>query len=473
MLTLRAPGKGRLCDGPSRRNFLSVGALTLGGLSLGDLLRLEARAAAPTAPAVSRKSVIFVYLPGGPSHIDLYDMKPEAPVEIRGEFKPIKTTVPGLEISELLPLQAKIADRFSIVRGFRTTGTHDSRMLTTGFKPGVYRPAFGSVVSKMHPGGGLPPYVTLVQESNLPFGQDPAYLGPAHAPFALRGKGVADLSPPNGMTLDRLADREGLLRDFDTMRRDLDTRQLDKMDAFTARALDMVRSSQVRDAFDLSREPEKVKAAYGKSPGTLQFLLARRLVEAGARVVTLCGGWVNNGEGDSPSNLSNWDTHEDNFNRLRVQAPQFDRALYALLTDLAQRGLDKDVIVVAADEMGRSPRIGKSTGATNSPTGRDHWETGFALVAGGAPPPAGSSGRPTVTPTGPGASRSRRRTCSPPCTSCSASTRRSLSPTTPAAPSSSSTTATSSTNSSERERMRRTPWSWTLSMHESAVSGSR
>ena len=155
------------------------------------------------------------------------------------------------------------------------------------------------------------------------------------------------------------------------------------MDAFTARALDMVRSSRVRDAFDLSREPEKVREAYGKSPGTLQFLLARRLVEAGARVVTLCGGWVNDGEGDSPSNLSNWDTHEDNFGRLRVQAPHLDRALYALLTDLAQRGLDKDVVVVAAGEMGRSPRVGKSTGATNSANGRDHWETGFALVAGG------------------------------------------------------------------------------------------
>jgi hypothetical protein len=312
-------------------------------------------------------------------------MKPDAPVEIRGEFRPIKTVVPGMEISELLPLQAKIADRFSIVRGFQTTGSHDSRMLTTGFKPGVYRPAFGSVVSKLRPSvrGGLPPYVTLVQETNLPFGQDPAYLGPTHTPFALRGNGLADLSPPKGMTLDRLDDREVLLRGFDGLRREMDSCPLDKMDSFTAQALDMVRSSKVRDAFDLRREPEKVKAMYGKSPGTLQFLQARRLVEAGARVVTLCGGWVNDGSGDAPSNLSNWDTHEDNFGRLKVQAPQLDRALYALLTDLGQRGLDKDVVVVVAGEMGRSPRIGKSTGATNSPNGRDHWETGFALLAGG------------------------------------------------------------------------------------------
>jgi hypothetical protein len=381
VLTLWAPNEQRLCGGLSRRNFLSVGALTLGGLSLPDLLRLEARAASETTP---QKSVIFVYLPGGPSHVDLYDMKPDAPVEIRGEFKPIKTNVPGMEISELMPLQAKIADRFSIVRGFLTPGSHDSRSLTTGFKPNVYRPAFGSVVSKLRPApNGLPSYVTLVQETNLPFGQDPAYLGPAHAPFAMRGKGLADLSPPKGMTLDRLEDREGLLHSFDSMRRDLDEHQFGKMDAYQVRALDMVRSGKVREALDLSREPEKVKEAYGKSPGTLQFLLARRLVEAGTRVVTLCGGWVNNGSGDSPSNLSNWDTHEDNFNRLRVQAPHFDRAMHALLTDLAQRGLDKDVIVVAAGEMGRSPRIGKSTGATNGPTGRDHWETGFALVAGG------------------------------------------------------------------------------------------
>jgi hypothetical protein len=383
LLTVWAQPRQRSRCQPSRRSFLSVGALSLGGLSLADLLRLEASGAdGDTSP---QKSVIFVYLPGGPSHIDLYDMKPEAPVEIRGEFKPIKTNVPGIDICELMPLQARIADRFSIVRGFQTTGSHDSRMLTTGFKPGVYRPAFGSVVSKMSPGpgGGLPPYVTLVQESNLPFGQDPAYLGPAHAPFALRGGGVADLSPPKGLSLDRLDDREGLLHGFDSLRRELDARQPDQVDAFTARALDLVRSPRVRQAFDLSQEPEKVRLAYGKSPGTQQFLLARRLVEAGARVVTLCGGWVNNGEGDSPSDLSNWDTHENNFGRLRVQTPHFDRAIYALLTDLGQRGLDKDVVVVAAGEMGRAPRIGKSTGASNSANGRDHWETGFALLAGG------------------------------------------------------------------------------------------
>jgi uncharacterized protein (DUF1501 family) len=146
----------------------------------------------------------------------------------------------------------------------------------------------------------------------------------------------------------------------------------------------MVTSSRTRDAFDLEREPAAVRERYGRSPGTLQFLTARRLVEAGARVVTLCGGWVNDGRGDSASNLSNWDTHEDNFNRLRMQAPQLDHALATLIEDLHQRGLADDVVVVACGEMGRSPRVGRSNdGGNASSSGRDHWDTGFALVAGG------------------------------------------------------------------------------------------
>jgi hypothetical protein len=369
----------------SRRNFLQVGALGLGGLTLADLLRAEA--SAETDTSAPKKSVIMVYLPGGPSHIDLYDMKPDAPVEIRGEFKPIKTNVPGLDICELMPLQAKIADMFSIVRGFRTPGVHDGQSITTGFRPGVYRPAFGSVVSKLRPssGTGLPAYVTLVQESNLPFGQNPAYLGPAHKPFALRGQGIVDLTLPRTVTLECLEDRKKLLRDFDALRKEVDARrETAAIDAFSARALEMITSSRTREAFDLAREPEKSRKRYGSSPGTQQFLLARRLVEAGVRVVTLCGGWANDGAGDSPSNLSNWDTHEDNFNRIKFQAPRLDHALHALLTDLRQRGLDQDVVVVACGEMGRSPRVGKpNDGGNANATGRDHWETGFAWLAGG------------------------------------------------------------------------------------------
>jgi len=383
MLTISEPNRGTFCDGLNRRNFLKAGMLSLGGLSLADLLRLEARAQVASSP----KSVIFVYLPGGPSHIDLYDLKPDAPVEIRGEFQPIRTNVPGFDISELLPLQARIADKLAVIRGFKTTGNHDSQMLTTGYRPNLYRPAFGSIVSKLRPSqrAGLPPYVTLVQETNLPFGQDPAYLGPAYRPFSLRGPGMADLTMPRDVTLHRLADRRTLLGGFDSMRRDLDSRgEIAGMDAFTARALEMMTSTRTREAFDLTREPLSVREKYGNSPGTLQFLLARRLVEAGVRVVTLCGGWANNGAGDSSSNITNWDTHEDNFNRLRMQAPNLDRALYTLIDDLHQRGLADDVVIAACGEMGRSPRVGRGNSDNGaSPNGRDHWDTGFALVSGG------------------------------------------------------------------------------------------
>ena len=170
-----------LFSGLSHRAFLRAGILGLGGLTLADLLRLQAQGAVRSDG--DRKAVIMVYLPGGPSHIDLYDMKPDAPVEIRGEFKPIRTNVPGMDVCELMPLQATIADRFAVVRGFQTSGGHDSRELTTGFRQNAYRPAFGSVVSRVQPGDGrgLPPYVSLVEESNIPFGQEPAYLGPACA----------------------------------------------------------------------------------------------------------------------------------------------------------------------------------------------------------------------------------------------------------------------------------------------------
>src|SRR5262249_53924461 len=196
-----------------------------------------------------------------------------------------------MDICELLPLQAKIADKFAIIRGFKTLGGHDAQVLSTGFRPGVYRPAFGSVVSRLRPshGAGLPPYVSLVQETNLPFGESPAYLGPAHKPLSIRGAGVADLGLARGLTLERLEDRKGLLRSFDGLRRDLDSRgSLAGLDAFTARALEVVTSSKAREAFDLGREPSRVRAAFGRSPGSQQFLLARRLVEAGVRVVTLC-----------------------------------------------------------------------------------------------------------------------------------------------------------------------------------------
>jgi hypothetical protein len=370
--------------GLNRRGFLHLGLLGLGGIGLADVLRGEARG---DNESRSTKSVIMVYLPGGPSHIDMYDMKPDAPAEIHGEFKPIKTNVAGLDICELMPLQATIADRFAIVRGFKTPGGHNSTMLTTGFREGIYRPAFGSVVSRVSATtpSGLPPYVTLIEETNLPFGQEAAYLGPAHKPLALRGPGMADLSLPKGITVERLHNRVELLRSFDTVRRDADARrEQGGMDAFTTRALDMVTSPKAREAFDLRREPDRVREKYGTAPGSQSFLLARRMVEAGVRVVTVAGGWDNNGEGNSSSSLGNWDTHQDNFIKLRKQLPPLDRALFALLTDLKERGRGDDVAVVVCGEMGRAPRIGKANdGGNASGTGRDHWGTGFAFIAGG------------------------------------------------------------------------------------------
>ena len=374
-----------LCSGQtglSRRAFFQVGALGLGALSLADLVRLQAHGAGRTD--ATGRSIIMVYLPGGPSHIDMYDMKPDAPAEIRGEFRPIRTNVPGIDICELMPLQARIANKFSLVRGITLPGGHDSRELTTGFRAGINRPAFGSVVSRLRPtpGAGLPPYVTLIEESNLPFGQDPAYLGPAHAPLAIRGPGLANLALARSMTVDRLGDRTDLLRRFDEARQALDARR--DLDPFTARALEMITTTRARDAFDLAREPERLRDRYGRLGGSQAFLLARRLVEAGVRVVTLCGGWDNGGEAGSASNLSNWDTHDANFPKLRLQLPHLDRAVYALLTDLQERGLERDVAVVVCGEMGRAPRVGvPNAGSNATATGRDHWPTGFAMLAGG------------------------------------------------------------------------------------------
>ena len=367
--------------GISRRGFLRAGTLGVGGLSLAHLLRLKAQGA--QQPRSSHRSVIMIYLCGAPSHQDMYDLKPDAPAEYRGEFRPIKTNVPGMEICELLPLQAKIADKLAIIRNVRAlaTDTHMPEELLCGFpfgpeggpaslKPGT-RPTFGSVVSKLHPANGtnLPPYVTL-DMGRMPHGYgrpaslEPAFLGHAHQPFdPSTPGGVANLGLAPGTTLDRLADRRKLLGVVDGLQRDVEYSKGTSagMDAFTAQALDIISSPRVRDAFDVSKEPEKLRAKYGNHSRVLQ---ARRLVEAGVKVVTvLAPGY--------------WDTHGNNFNTLRQLLPPFDRAIHALVTDLHDRGLDREVAVVVWGEYGRTPKI-------NGSAGRDHWpQASFALVAGG------------------------------------------------------------------------------------------
>ncbi|HXG09781.1 MAG TPA: DUF1501 domain-containing protein [Gemmataceae bacterium] len=388
MLTLFGPRlSGRTCAGVSRRDFLRIGALGFGGLTLADLLRSRAQGAVRSEAA--HKSVIMIYLPGGPSHIDMYDLKPDAPAEYRGEFKPIRTNVPGIDLCELMPRQATIADKFSILRGLQTRGNHDPTELLTGipaaasgFIGPVRRPAFGCVVSKLRGGGGaMPPYVSVSDHRLLSAyddPEDPAYLGPAHRPFSAVGPIMKNLTRPPEITLERLEERVALLRTFDALQKEMDNaqRSLEGMDSYQKRALEMIVSTRVRDALDLSREPDRLREQYGVA-GT-DLLRARRLVEAGVSVVSVAarfpvrlGGGINDPGG--------WDTHGHNFKLLRAKLPIYDQAVFALLSDLHARGLDRDVAVVIWGEFGRTPRIGDVT-----PDGRGHWPAaGCALMAGG------------------------------------------------------------------------------------------
>jgi hypothetical protein len=318
----------------------------------------------------------MVYLNGGPSHIDMYDLKPDAPAEVRGEFKPIRTTVPGMDICELMPLQAKIADRFAIVRNmkFEQQG-HTAPELYTGFVRGDH-PAIGSVVSQQRAATGvrspLPAYVYLGDRNHV---GHPGFLGKAHEAY-MPGEKATDLGLARGMTLDRLGDRRGLLAAFDRSRHELDDPRGGRagMDVFTIQALEMMTTNRVRDAFDLSREPDRVRGKYGA--GT-EYLLARRLVEAGVPMVCLTPPNHN----VPPRCNGQWDHHDHIFTCLRAILPQYDRSVSALLTDLHERGLDRDVAVVIWGEMGRTPRVGTQQGTVG---GRDHWpQAGFAVLAGG------------------------------------------------------------------------------------------
>ncbi len=374
MLDFVGRSGGKLCDGISRRSFFKVGALAVGGLTLADLLRCQARGGA--ARGASNKAIIMVYLNGGPSHVDTYDLKPEAPAEYRGEFKPIKTNVPGMDICELLPLQAKIADKLAIVRNmeFKQQG-HTAPELYTGFLKGD-RPAIGSVVSKLRSDAGirgaLPAYVYLGDANHV---GRPAFLGKAHEAY-LPGSKAANLGLVRDMTPERLGERRHLLRTFDTIQRDLDDARgsMAGMDAFTVQALEMITTNKARDAFDVSREPESVRARYGK--GT-EYLQARRLVEAGVPVVSI----TPQNHNVPPKCNGQWDHHDHVFTCLRAILPQYDQSVHALVTDLHERGLAQDVAVVVWGEMGRTPRVGTQRGTV---AGRDHWpQAGFALLAGG------------------------------------------------------------------------------------------
>ncbi len=361
MLRILGPGK-KLCDGITRRELLRVGGLAFAGLSLADVLRLRAASNETGRP----KSVIMIWLRGGASHIDSYDMKPDAPAEIRGEFQPIATNVPGIQICEHMPRQATIMDRLAIVRGIRSNdlGDHTPHYIITGFPDRGRRPAFGSIISHQRPTtDGLPRYVSLMYKPpGLYDNESPTYLGPAHRPFAPRAEGLANMTLARGISRDRLRERRALLDTFGEASRAVDeASNAGGMDEFQQRAFAMITSPRARDAFDLQREPARLRDRYGKY--CENFLVARRLVEAGVSVVTL--------------KVGDWDTHEKNFIDMREQLPQLDVGFHALVTDLYERGLQDDVAVVMWGEFGRAPRISRGDG-------RDHWpDAGAAVLAGG------------------------------------------------------------------------------------------
>jgi len=380
MLKIFGESGSRLCDGVTRRDFLGIGGLALGGLALPQLLRAEQLSGIRR----SHKAVIMIYLVGAPPHQDMFDLKMDAPAEIRGPHRPMRTKVPGIQISEHMPYCAKIMDKLVPIRSMygSPNGDHDSFICYTGRQalnqpPGGW-PSLGSVLSKLEgpTDPALPPFVGLAPKAgHPPYGSPghPGFLGAAQSAFRPHGPGMEDLKL-NGVTLERLADRKALLAGFDELRRDLDRSGAGEgLDAFNRQAFNILTSSKLMDALDLSREPASVRERYGKgdpknygdgAPRNCEhFLMARRLVEAGARCVTL--------------NFGRWDFHSDNHRELLTHLPLFDQAMSALVEDLHERGMEKDVAVVAWGEFGRTPQINKDGG-------RDHWpQLGCALLAGG------------------------------------------------------------------------------------------
>jgi hypothetical protein len=392
------------CSGPvPRRHFLKVGALALGGLSFNGLSALQVKAKEGTTP-LPDTSVIFIWLPGGPPHMETYDMKPDAPAEYRGDFKPIKTKVPGLDVCEHLPLHAKIADKFTLIRSvhhaFADHGGGHKRFLTgrdplqpTGFVNDY--PMVGSMVAKVLEKRkvGVPNYIAGVDAGRqgvdvFSFGS--SYLGPATHPFWV----VGDPSAPNfevkNLALSdemhaRLQERTELLTGIDKTSAAIDrTGTMAAMDEYKKNALSLVTSDTARKAFDLSTEPLKLRERYGMHPWGQRALMARRLVEAGATFVTMVmENPIAPGMPYPKGVIYNWDSHAVNghiFDDAKVRLPIYDKTITALIEDIYTRGLDKKVLVIVTGEFGRTPRI---TYADGRP-GRDHWPQAMSmLVCGG------------------------------------------------------------------------------------------
>jgi hypothetical protein len=377
-----------------RRSFVKAGILGTAGLSLPELLRLQAEVSANSSRSPNNKSVIILWMRGGPSHIDMWDPKPDAPAEYRGEFGVKSTKIPGIILADLLPRCGEIMDRWSIVRSLHHHDAgHSSgdQICFTGYPSGPNpdensHPSCGSIVARQlgHLNSKLPAYVMIPR---MVPGTGPAYLGVAYKPFET-GADPAQPGPfilpnfhlPQGVTLEQLGKRRHLMQHFDNLRRELDNGgQIQALDRFHQKAWDILTSTAARDAFDLDREPMPIRERYGFMPPfdpkaanrcgspawSQRILLARRLVEAGVRLVTVDLRW--------------WDTHVKGFESLKLGfLPRFDRAYSALIEDLHQRGLLSTTLVIAWGEFGRTPKV-------NNDAGRDHYPNVFSAALAGGP----------------------------------------------------------------------------------------
>ena len=414
---LSIPGRtGTTCDGYSRRELLRVGGASIIGLSLPQFFALKARAAAAKIdskpkPFGSAKSVIMLFLQGGPSHIDIWDPKPEAPANVRGEFKPIKTKVPGTWLSETMPMLAEQVDKVTLIRSMSYTPAglfnHTAAIyqMMTGWSPDKVSPSgqleppsprdyphMACQISRLKPlKEPMLPFVEMprpLQESNvIGKGGAAGFLGKAFDPYRLyqdpnKEIRLDDLTLRPEVNQQRLKDRFELLKGINGSMPDLEKAVSSyALNEYYEKAYDLVLSGKARDAFDLSKESDKVRDRYGRTTFGQSALLSRRLIEAGARFVQVNWPSVANGDPETTA----WDTHASNFGPLKnLHCPKLDRTLSALIEDMDQRGMFSDTLLVVTGEFGRSPRLGVSTsGNSNSPDGRDHWPYCYtALVAG-------------------------------------------------------------------------------------------
>ncbi|MFQ5928704.1 MAG: DUF1501 domain-containing protein, partial [Acidobacteriota bacterium] len=422
------PGRtGHLCEGQTRREFLRVGSIGLFGLSLSHFFSWQKLLASSTSASASKfagvkafgsaKSVILLFLQGGPSHIDIWDPKPDAPSNIRGEFKPIKTKVPGIWLSETMPQLAEQVDKCTLIRSMSYTPkglfNHTAAIyqMLTGFPPDRVSPSgqleppspadfptAGSHISKLlPPDEPVLPFVEMprpLQESNvIGKGGAAGFLGRAYDPYRLyqdpnKPIQLDDLELRKEVPPQRLKDRFTLLKGINGSMPDLERAVSNyALDEYYERAFDLVLSGKARDAFDLEKEPAKVRERYGRTTFGQGALLARRLIEAGTRFVQL--NWPARANGNPE--IDAWDTHAANFKPLKnLHCPVLDQSLSALLEDMHERGLLDETLVVTVGEFGRSPRLGVSTsGNSNAPDGRDHWPYCYTALIAGAGIPGG------------------------------------------------------------------------------------